>query len=46
VKLIEACTGRFGPGKVHDLWLKVIVDGNAGWVVESEFHKLGLGAGD
>lgn len=46
VKLIEACTGRFGPGKVHDLWLKVVVDGNAGWVVESEFHKLGLGAGD
>ncbi len=44
VKLIEACTARFGPSKAPDLWLKVDIDRTTGWVVEAEFGKLGLGA--
>lgn len=43
VKLVEACTGRFGPGKTPDLWLKIDIDGSAGWVGESEFARIGLG---
>lgn len=43
VKLLEACTARFGPTRVQDLWLKIEVDGTTGWVAESDFPKLGLG---
>ncbi len=45
VKLIEACTARFGPTRIPDLWLKVDIDGAVGWLVESEFPKIGLGTG-
>jgi hypothetical protein len=43
VRLIEACSPRFGASRVPDVWLKVDIDGTVGWAAESEFPKIGLG---
>jgi len=45
VTMLEGCSGRFGPAKSPEVWLKVEVDGTTGWVSEADFPKLGLDEG-
>lgn len=45
VRLLQACTARFTPSRLPDVWLKVDIDSATGWASEDDFAKLGL-AGD